>query len=180
MEQARTAAGELKDVMRIYTSLSESCHAGAYGRRTRAAGSRSRGRQAHGAESRREQLATRLESLTSFRERERAGEQGSRGTSRQAHKKPPACSSLRPPRMGCKARLAAGLYVHMGGRKRDNSGRLRWATKKFLQKQDSCDIINMDKIIRHGQRAVLPLQAVAHTRCNTTTSWRFYRASLRE
>lgn len=94
MEQARTAAGELKDVMRIYTSLSESCHAGAYGRRTRAAGSRSRGRQAHGAESRREQLATRLESLTSFRERERAGEQGSRGTSRQAHKKPPACSSL--------------------------------------------------------------------------------------
>ena len=147
-------------------------------------GSRSRGRQAHGAESRREQLATRLESLTSFRERERAGEQGSRGTSRQAHKKPPACSSLRPPRMVCKARLAAGLYVHMGGRKRDNSGRLRWATKKILPKtgqiQISCDIINADKTIKHGQRAVLPIQAVAHTRCNTTTSWRFYRASLRE
>lgn len=38
MEQARTAAGELKATMRIYTRLSESCHAGAYGRRTRAAG----------------------------------------------------------------------------------------------------------------------------------------------
>ena len=46
MEQARTAAGELKAVMRIYTSLSESCHADTSGRPTAGA----HGRQGAGDE----------------------------------------------------------------------------------------------------------------------------------
>lgn len=131
------------------------------------------------------------------RTRSVARRQGAGGSQRnqQAHKKPPACSSLRPPRMVCKAWRTAGLYVHMGGGERDNSGRLRWAVVAGVQpipagrKKNFCksrtntnrhDIINADKTIKHGQRAVLTIQAVAHTRCNTTTSWRFYRASLRE
>ena len=50
---------------------------------------------------------------------------GARGTSRHTKSRPHI--PLSSPRMVCKAWLAVCLYVHMGGGKRHNSGRLRWA-----------------------------------------------------
>lgn len=115
---------------------------------------RTSGRQSAGAHkisstaagSWREQQATRLESLTSFRERERAGEQGSRGTSRHTKSRPHI--PLSSPRMACKAWLAACLYIPIWaaekrqyraaemGRRGMNAAHSGRPQKKFLQKQD--------------------------------------------
>ena len=56
---------------------------------------------------------------------------GDRGTSRHTKSRPHV--PLSSPMMVCKAWLAVCLYVHMGGGKSDNSGRLRWAVVVGVQ-----------------------------------------------